>query len=980
MKNLRSFLAKQQKKLRGFNRGSALILTLFVVTSLSLAVGTLSQWSVNELMINQRAMLRLDANNAAEAACQYAMSNLKSRWDNQTYFAANQFVNNPVTIPSTLSSYLWAGTDIDPGNIVIKTSQIPTSNPIYIDPTDPANEFDPQRGKSVTATDVYVYTTAKATKSVGINTISSTSYAEEALEVRNSPLFSHAIFYNMDLELHPGPNMTIVGPVYATGNIWACAQSGLTFSGPVTCTGNFNVGMEDWPANWSSYNNALSGSLVYLPNTAGGYTTAYKGSGNLCNATSYWDSGQTNFAGAPGGYTNWLDLSSHLWGGNLQTAANDVPVQTLTGYNSFVYMVGGTSQNLNYAYAMIEPNQFGTPTADGGTNAYHKGVGELDKFERQAGLIVKVHAAGTVNITGTATIAGNVTGSSSSNMTAITSPINRAINSTIAGWMSSSTGTFTAGSGVSVASGCITYNNGTTAAISSSANLNMSSVPSIGVGNTAFLIVTQVTNSNTSTSASPLTANTANAAAPAQLMYANSTGLWSRADTTNNTGTAWVNGSYNPVTVSTNATFTRTVSFAWVEFETLNTTVDSTTGLRTPVYDSTTTISDSSGDVIYPGNVIPQPLAVNSSQITGTYNSATDTWSSGGIAQNLLSFSGYTGNENTPTATDVWGGIYDGRRAQTAGDGNVSTLTLDVGKLKALVDDNVSGQATNAAAVFTTSSGAQTYVPSQLYNGVVYVEFPQLPGVVSRTNSVTAAGVTYPGDQITDSVQNMGLVIANATSTATSTGVPNPNYNNPATAGQVGRQQGFTVATNNCIYTDGNFNADGNMATPETDTSANQQYNSTMPDHPSNPDPACCLAADSITCLSGAWVSRNSKASSPNTATATEVCAAFLTGIVPSNPANGTLSGGAHNFPRFLENWGSVDFRYRGSLVSLFASELGSQPYTGSCYSPPNREWGFYNQFANGIYPPGTPNARTYYIRNFQLLTQAQFSAATVGL
>jgi len=976
MKNLRPIPADQRKKPHSFKRGSALILTLFVVTSLSLAVGSLSQWSVNELMVNQRAMLRLDANNAAEAAAQYAMSNLKTRWDNQTYFPANQFVNNPVTLPTTISSYLWANTDINPGNIVIKTSQIPSSNPIYIDPNDPANAFDPQRGKSVTATDVYVYTSATASKSVGINTIRSTSYAEEALEVRNSPLFSHAIFYNMDLELHPGPSMTIVGPVYATGNIWACAQTGLTFSGPVTCTGNFNVGMEDWPTSWGSYNSGLVGSLIYLPNTAGGYTTPYKGSGSTTISTSYWDSRTTNFSGSPGGYTDWLDLSAHLWGGNLQTSANDVPVQTLTGYGPFVYMVGGTSQNLNYSYAMIEPNQF-NPT----TNSYHKGVGELDKFERQAGLIVKVHAAGTVNISGSATIAGNVTGSSSANMTAITTPINRAINSTIASWMTSSTGTFTPAAGVSVVSGSMVFNDGTTQSITTSGNLNKSSIPSIGTGNTAFLIVTQVSNSNTSTQASALTANTSSATAPCQLMYANSTGLWSRADTTNNTGTAWVNGSYNPVSVTTSANFTRTIGFAWVEVETLNTTVDSTTGLRTPVYNSSTSITDSSGDVIYPGDVIPQPIAVDSTQITGTYNGTNDTWSSGGVAQNMLQFSPYTGNLNTPTATDLWGGIYDGRRAQTAGAGNISTVTLDVGKLKALVDDNVAGQAANAALVFNnTSTGVQSYTPSQLYNGVVYVEFPQLAGNPSRLNSVTASGVTYPGDQITDSVQNMGLVLTDAKSTSLSTGVPNPSYNNPAVAGQAGRQQGFTVATNNCVYTDGNYNADGNLATPMADTAANQQYNSTMPDVPGNPDPACCIAADSITCLSGGWISRNSKASSPNTATATEVNAAFLTGIVPSNPATGSLSGGAHNFPRFLENWGSVDFRYRGSLVSLFASEIGSQPYTGSCYSPPNREWGFYNQFANGIYPPGSPNARTYYIRNFQLLTQAQYSAATAGL
>ena len=269
---------------------------------------------------------------------------------------------------------------------------------------------------------------------------------------------------------------------------------------------------------------------------------------------------------------------------------------------------------------------------------------------------------------------------------------------------------------------------------------------------------------------------------------------------------------------------------------------------------------------------------------------------------------------------------------------------------------------------------------------MVYVEFPTASANASRdptvaANNITAGNTTYPADGVLTSVDAMGLGIINGTSTSAATGVPNPNYT-LAGIGQAGRSNGFTVATNNAIYTYGNFNADGNLATPSADTVANTATNDTMPDVAANPDPACCLAGDSVTILSGHWVNRSSKTEGTvPSSNSVELNAAVITGIVPSQSASSTqLSGGAHNYPRFLENWGSATFRYRGSMVCLFASELATQPWSTAYYSPPTREWGFYNQFAKGIYPPGTPSSRSYFRVNFSYLTASQYTTATSGL
>jgi hypothetical protein len=83
-----------------------------------------------------------------------------------------------------------------------------------------------------------------------------------------------------------------------------------------------------------------------------------------------------------------------------------------------------------------------------------------------------------------------------------------------------------------------------------------------------------------------------------------------------------------------------------------------------------------------------------------------------------------------------------------------------------------------------------------------------------------------------------------------------------------------------------------------------------------------------------------------------------------------------------LENWSGIPFRYRGSMVCLYESEIGTAPFSSitGYYSPPNREWGFYSQFAKGIYPPGTPSSRSYYRVNFSYITNTAYNSAVSGL
>ncbi len=56
------------------------------------------------------------------------------------------------------------------------------------------------------------------------------------------PLFQFAAFYNKDLEIHPGPPMTLAGPVHSNGDLYLGSGGGLDILGQVTTAGRLYQG------------------------------------------------------------------------------------------------------------------------------------------------------------------------------------------------------------------------------------------------------------------------------------------------------------------------------------------------------------------------------------------------------------------------------------------------------------------------------------------------------------------------------------------------------------------------------------------------------------------------------------------------------------------------------------------------------------------------------------------------------------------
>lgn len=168
---------------------------------------------------------------------------------------------------------------------------------------------------------------------------------------------------------------------------------------------------------------------------------------------------------------------------------------------------------------------------------------------------------------------------------------------------------------------------------------------------------------------------------------------------------------------------------------------------------------------------------------------------------------------------------------------------------------------------------------------------------------------------------------------------------------------GLTVASLNPIYIQGNFNTGG---TPPSNGNPSDPTNPQVSGYTRAP---CSIIADAVNVLSNAWNDANSSAgTSSRVATNTTVNTAILAGIVPTAPVggDGSYSGGAENFPRFLEDWSQAIFTYYGSMVELYPSQQSIGEWgKANVYVPPTRHWYFDTNFKVKP-PPGSLMVYSY--------------------
>lgn len=233
---------------------------------------------------------------------------------------------------------------------------------------------------------------------------------------------------------------------------------------------------------------------------------------------------------------------------------------------------------------------------------------------------------------------------------------------------------------------------------------------------------------------------------------------------------------------------------------------------------------------------------------------------------------------------------------------------------------------------------------------------PSPAGYVNVVNVDVGKLNTFITNDMTGNFNGVLYVYDNVSDTLGST-----SYNNTVRLenGKVLPSTGLTVATQNPIYIQGDYNtgynapsttnpgttngADSTKATGTINSSGGGSYTR---------QPAAVIG-DAIMLLSNAWLDSNSLNYGNRNATSTTYNTALLGGYMPSQ--NGNFSGGAVNYPRYLENWTGDYCTYWGSMVELFPSKIFTQLWQtpGTYYSPPTRLFNFDPNYLKTA-PPGS--------------------------
>lgn len=846
-------------------RGSALAVVLILCMGLMMVVGSVLTYSLSERRLNYREAMRIEARNAAEAISEYGLAQVRAKMQKRSDFSPTRFTtgqdSNSIQMPTTT---FWGGSNVSTSTGTAPELTIGLVTPVmqgtnalyYFDPNDPANDHDVLKGRYAFRFDIKIISKATVNPPSRAAGAAHTVYMTQTLSARASPLFSHAIFYNMDLELWPGPAMTILGGVHTNGNLYVKKQSSsglaLYFNGPVTAAGKLYAGVKTSIMNYNgTYDNLSSYTdQVNFLSSAGSPVNLYGPAPNT-TSPSFWRDHKWGAASDTATTTEKFRVwASSATSGNLQTSAHDVSVALLPGISSYVEdptPSNGVDNSVNDSRKMIEPPMLST-------DAGYSAEVEAQKYSTRSGLYIAVNPSSTTRNGRTPT--GVVI--------AIPAGKYRAF------MMASS-------------------NNTTT-----STEVVLPGQPDYGPNNTTLNIGLN-------------TPALAAAAGVSPLITVRTDEMYDMRRATYNWGAARSAGNpYSPKNISMIDVDMRTLKLA-VDRTVNNATTSSVYRTATPS-DGTATGNLAWSRFIYNSAATREdvtPLAV-----MGITNFVATNWNGAIYIQSL----------DAETRKNSGVRLINGRGpVASASDGSGLTIATN-DALYILGHYNADGTI-NSSTTGTTNSG----------------RYPE-------SNSETPCSIACDAITIlsTPAYANNGTTISQTAGWNDAWSLMRHSTDSNYTASWA------TTALSNSNSNDGHGTATVGWRVPYDKTSGN-------------------------------LTSASSYSTKPG-GNHTEISAAFLAGIVVSNKdGNGQNSGGANNYPRFLEDYSGTGSQttvaIRGSIVAMYESRVATEPWIWRTFNAPARLWGFHELFRNGRFPPLTPRTMSYRRVDFNDISKATYDA-----
>lgn len=376
-------------------RGSALAVVIIVIAGSSIILGSLLNFAAVEKENNHRQYMWMHARNLAEAIVDVGMGQLRNRFETRASLPADSMLpsRNPIYMPDAFFSFYEDDMQMTDGEIMkymlpepsnynkraewgtydseLIGGVIPDGEAVYINPNDPANADDELAGSTVRTVSVPILAKAMVEDHRGNQ---AKAFASAALLVRDAPLFNHAIFFNMDLEIHPGPNMNIIGKVHSNGDLYYSAGNTIWFHQLVSSSEEIHFGRK--PGSGKGWND----------------NTVWFNSG--------WDDdGNPEFVSNKFGderlgdsMDNFRERSANAFNYFVQSSAHGMGSHNAVGIEDYVADDPETSEvddDLNYAYQMIQPilpEKPDTSTEEGEVD-YEL---EQQKFAYKAGLTIVI--------------------------------------------------------------------------------------------------------------------------------------------------------------------------------------------------------------------------------------------------------------------------------------------------------------------------------------------------------------------------------------------------------------------------------------------------------------------------------------------------------------------------------------------------------------------------------------------------------------
>jgi hypothetical protein len=965
-------------------RGSALITVLLFTFIISLLVGSILTWSITERRLNTRTVHWIESRNAAESLCEYGAAQVSYAISNLTlpdpieipFFDPLQAVGpnynppqlpvipgsatspfnpnsaNGITTESHVDTNPLSSADLN-GLEVIAGPRVQITTPgqkLYtIDPAIPENANDPYVGLRVQRYDYNIMAKATVVTNDGLPPI--TTYVQQKVSVRGAPLFDWAIFYaTSDLEVYPGKPMVVTGPVHTNSDMYLSPTDAgsISFQGPVTTTGHIFRAMENSTDHQTAINytndvNFKGPAGQVSMHAAGGWRDSTYGTDTGIYGPDTPGSTLYNLANNLANKTNFTTYAAQTWPSTVLTADMGVPPFNPKGFNQ--PLAAGTDPKGNLYKA-------DTPYVDNGTQIpVAGGAITIDKHIMDyAGTLTN----GNVSYFNDPPDSSFPTMLTSNAYYVARKGLEDVKYSVLANLYILVNVDYTNNWAIVTYYGPYNFNKIGTGAVGTNGPPGPNGGVLLGQNKYTFAGVA---------SGGPLVTSGETGAEPYGLVsfipYVIAGG-----NVTSGLYDQRQSAPVDLVVINVNA----------LNRALMDVNMDTTAG-GGPKH----TFPGETGATTYLDAIMnyqdPNPNGV--ANATHAFANAT-IWGSGNvgnIAPNTIL------NDNTA-------GLRDG--AVTPGGWN-GTIYIDV-ESTPILDPNIAGTHEIGVAIGNGQTKLNAAGTKITFNTALPDQDPLTINLVP--NHLNADGTptanTGPFGSVPDAIVGPQLGL---------------NYN-----------AGLTIATNAPVYVVGNFNADGAhfgagplpaadaavqsddlVACPAPDecpvaiigdavTFLSPQYFGPIPaagtkfgTSPSCADPFPHFAPDGTlppnpinTPGNNAYNSKST--SNPNSTGNTEVAMAMVSGLVLTNAS--AASGGVHNLPRYLENWGGVTHVIRGSLVNLYSSKIAIDPYGTGYYSPPDRVWGFAQLFSDcGILPPSTPftfsNRRTY----FNDLSKTQYNA-----